>query len=225
MWLGLFVLACAATVQRAPAAADRLAKAFAPEPGHANVYIYRPQQFSLSSQAYTVKINGNAFGSTGAGTFLLADLPAPGTYTIESESELPAPVILRVEPRHNYFFRQDVSSGAGFGRSFLQPVDDTTGRDGVNATQLLMTHPVVVASPVCSAAPSAAPTASAAPTETPKPCPVPEAAPEPACPPAPASASTRIESPPLVGGCKKDTDCKGTRVCDGGRCVGGDYGY
>lgn len=142
-WALLFFLSgCAATVQHATPAADSGAKQFVPAPGHANLYIFRPDQFTLSAQAFDVSINGKAFGSTGAGTFLFAELPAPASYAIESQSETPAPVVLNVEPGKNYFFRQDVAFGSSAGRSTLQPVDETTGRAEVSDSELLVTHPI-----------------------------------------------------------------------------------
>lgn len=198
--LGLFACACAASVQRAPETADAAAKRFTPAPGHANLYIYRPDQFKLSALAYNVNINAKAFGSTGAGTFLFAELEAPGTYTIDSESEVPAPVVLQVEPNKNYFFRQDVAFGTNSGRSTLQPVDEATGREGVNATERLVTHPV---------APSPKPTPST---------PLDGSPPAPANPPASETAPPP-PSEPATAGCTKDTDCKGDRICEAGRCV------
>jgi hypothetical protein len=187
--VALLACACAATVQRAPQAADEHAKRFAPAPGHANLYIYRPDQFTLSAQAYNVNINGNAFGSTGAGTYLFAELSAPGTYTIDSQSEVPAPVVLQVEPNKNYFFRQDVAFGTNTGRSTLQPVDEATGREGVGATERLVTHPVA-----------------------PSPLPV-------TTPAAAAPASAQAQPAASEAGCSKDNDCKGERICEAGRCV------
>jgi len=142
-WLLVVLLSgCAATVQEATPAADSAAKQFVAAPGRANLYIFRPDQFTLSAQAFDVTINGNAFGTTGPGSFLFAELAAPASYTIESQSETPAPVVLNAEPGKNYFFRQDVAFGTNAGRSTLLPVDEQTGRAEVSETELLLTHPV-----------------------------------------------------------------------------------
>jgi hypothetical protein len=37
--------------------------------------------------------------------------------------------------------------------------------------------------------------------------------------PAPAAPPPEPAPAPVAGGCQKDTDCKGDRVCDNGRCV------
>lgn len=137
--LGLVLAACASVPRGAPLL-DSRAKRFEPSPGSANLYVYRPSQFTLSALVYDVTLDGLAFGRTAAGTYLHAELPAPGTYTITSQSEEPAPVRLSVEPGRNYFFLQEVAFGTRAGRSFLHPMDEATGRAGVLATELAVSQ-------------------------------------------------------------------------------------
>jgi hypothetical protein len=46
----------------------------------------------------------------------------------------------------------------------------------------------------------------------------PAAAPAPAAPP-PAALATPVSMPPPGGGCTRDTDCKGDRICSAGACT------
>jgi hypothetical protein len=138
--LSVLIGAACASVPRASLEADSGAKRFAPAEGKANLYVYRPRQFMLSAVGFDVSVDGLAFGRTAAGTYLHAQLPAPGVFILSSQSEAPAPVRLVVEPGQNYFFLQEVSFGAVEGRSFLHPMDDARGRAGVLACELVVSH-------------------------------------------------------------------------------------
>lgn len=138
--LAVLVVGCA-SVPLAPRALDEAAKQFRPAAGKANLYVYRPAQFTLSAVTLVVTLDGAAWGTTKAGTYLFGELPAPGRYTLLSQSEDPAPVVLEVEPGQSYFFQQDITFGAVAARSVLHPVDAQTGQAGVLQTQGAVTNP------------------------------------------------------------------------------------
>jgi Protein of unknown function (DUF2846) len=133
--VALALAGCAATVPLAPATADRLAKTFRPPEGKANLYVYRPDRFVLSAVAVTVLLNGRGFGMTKVGTYLHTTVE-PGQYTLLSQGEDQAPVVVQAEPGKNYFFHQEVAFGALAARTGLVRVDEATGRDAVLASQM-----------------------------------------------------------------------------------------
>ena len=132
--LGLAWGGCA-SVPMAPREVDAAAKQFAPPPGKANLYVFRPAQFKGSAIVLQVRVDQSALGRTKAGTFLYAPV-APGQYLVTSQSEEERPVILRAEEGVNYFFEQAIQFGWLEARSSLLAVDEVTGRQAVRATTM-----------------------------------------------------------------------------------------
>lgn len=84
----------------------------------------------LSALTVSVLLDGKSLGITKVGTYLHTPL-APGRYTLLSESESEAPVVVDVEAGRNYFFQQHVAFGAFAARTMLVRVDEETGRSAV----------------------------------------------------------------------------------------------
>ena len=102
--VALAITGCSATVPLAPVSVDRSAKTFQPLEGKAGLYVYRPERFVLSAIAVSVLLNGRGFGLTKVGTYLYAAVE-PGEYTLLSQGEEEAPVVVVAEAGKNYFFQ------------------------------------------------------------------------------------------------------------------------
>lgn len=77
----LLLAACAATVQLAATDEDMAAKAFAPAPGMANVYVTRESRFTGSAVLFQLVVDQKVVGGIAPGTYHLVSV-APGPHTI-----------------------------------------------------------------------------------------------------------------------------------------------
>lgn len=131
----LFFTGCA-SVPMAPVERDIQAKRFSPAPDKASLYIYRHESFGRAAPM-TVMVNGKALGQTLGKTYLQLDLK-PGAYKVESHSENVSTLPLSTEAGKNYFVWQEVKMGMWMARNILQQVDESTGRDGVIKSKLIV---------------------------------------------------------------------------------------
>lgn len=132
--VGLSLVGCAAP-PIASGDRDLAAKAFTPQPGKGNIYVYRNEHFG-AAVPMDVLVNGDLVGKTGAQTYF-ALMVTPGKHTITSKAENVSTVDLSVEAGKNYFVWQEVKMGLLFARTQLQLVDEATGRAGVNECKLI----------------------------------------------------------------------------------------
>jgi hypothetical protein len=85
-----------------------------------------------------VRVNSQAAGGTGPGTFFRWDLK-PGTYTLSSSTgESSAVVQIEVKAGELYFVRQDARMGIESGRVTMKEVDDKQGKSEVSNCKLLV---------------------------------------------------------------------------------------
>lgn len=159
--LAVLASACA-SVQLAPVQADAAAKKFdAPPPGHANLYVYRNENFG-GAVRMNVNLDGVVLGDTGAKTYLYTPIPE-GVHTIVSKAENDSTSVIDARAGSSYFVWQEVKMGIWSARSALQQVEEQKGRAAVLQCKLAKTN--------------------------------------------------------RPGGCAKDIDCKGNRICEAGACV------
>jgi hypothetical protein len=117
------------SVPMAADTADAQAKAFTPQPGMANIYVYRDTGFGWAA-SIPISINGQVVGQTVGHTYCAAQVP-PGIYTVVALAENTSSVAITVQAGQNYFVQQNISMGWWKARSDLVQVDETTGRVGV----------------------------------------------------------------------------------------------
>lgn len=151
------LIACGcASVPMAPRAADAAAKKFEPVPGKANLYVIRPNQFTLSAVLFNVTIDGQLLGRTKVGTYLHAQL-APAQYAIATQSETKSVVTLVAQPGKNYFYMQEVGFGVVSGRSVLLALSEASGRAAVLEAELAESQPPPTPTPEFTPPPAPAP--------------------------------------------------------------------
>jgi hypothetical protein len=136
--LSLIALGCA-SVQLAPEEVDAAAKKFsAPPAGHANLYVYRNENFG-SAIRMNVNLDGVVLGDTAAKTFLYTPIPE-GTHTIVSKAENDSTSVIDARAGGSYFVWQEVKMGLWSARSELQQVEEKEGRAAVLECKLAKTN-------------------------------------------------------------------------------------
>jgi len=141
MYLSLAALATAAivsgcaSVPMASADADAAAKTYKVEPGKANVYIYRNENFGAAVKL-PVLIDNVAVGDTAANTYLFKQVD-PGNHIITSKAEHDSKLSLDAEAGQNYFIWQEVKMGLWAAGSELHLVDEAKGKAGVAECKLV----------------------------------------------------------------------------------------
>jgi hypothetical protein len=152
--LGLVLVAAGcASVPKAPAEHDALAKEFRPTPGKANVYVFRDELIGAAVKM-TVALDGVLLGDTAAKTFLVATV-APGPHALVSKAENDARLDFTAEPGKNVYVWQEVKMGFMWARTRLELVDEAAAKPRILECSL--------AESALAPAPAAAPAAPAVP--------------------------------------------------------------
>ena len=103
-----------------------------------SVFLYRTGRMVGAAGQLQVRVNSQAAGGTGPGTFFRWDLK-PGTYTLSSSTgESSAVVQIEVKAGELYFVRQDARMGIESGRVTMKEVDDEQGKSEVSNCKLLV---------------------------------------------------------------------------------------
>jgi len=103
-----------------------------------SVFLYRTGRMVGAAGQLQVRVNSQAAGGTGPGTFFRWDLK-PGTYTLSSSTgESSAVVQIEVKAGELYFVRQDARMGIETGRVTMKEVDDKQGKSEVSNCKLLV---------------------------------------------------------------------------------------
>jgi hypothetical protein len=135
--LAYFATSCAST-SKAPESKSNEAKVFNTPDDKGTVYLYRTGRAVGAAGQLSVKVNSDAAGGTGPGTFFKWVLK-PGTYTFSSSTgESSAVVQLDVEAGQVYYLRQDARMGVGSGRVTIKEVDSKKGQNEVKNCKLLV---------------------------------------------------------------------------------------
>jgi len=133
-----FMLYDCASTSKSSSDKDQAAKEFKTDNDKGTVYLYRPGRAVGAATQTQIKINGNNAGGTGPGTFFKWDLD-PGNYVFSCfTTESSAAVELDVKPSKVYFLRQDTRMGVSSGRVTLKEVDESTGKEAVKKSKLLI---------------------------------------------------------------------------------------
>lgn len=128
---------CAFNIPHASPERDQEAKAFQPQPGKANLYVYR-SEFIGAAFAMDVSLDGEKMGSTGAQDYLFAQV-APGKHTVTSHAENDDTIKFTAEAGKNHFIWQEVKLGVLKARTKLHLVGEDEGRTEVGKCQLVDT--------------------------------------------------------------------------------------
>jgi hypothetical protein len=129
-------LAACVSAPEADPATERAAKAFAPIPGKAQLYIVRPSSFG-TAVLYQVAIDGRLLGSLPGETFLLATLE-PGSHVVSfTNATSQENTTLQLEPGKNYFLRVGMHPGSMSNRARTKLVDEQEGRGLVSANAMV----------------------------------------------------------------------------------------
>ena len=135
--LAWFATSCAST-SKATEDKSNKAKSFTASNDKGTVYLYRTGRAVGAAGQLSVKVNSDAAGGTGPGTFFKWDLK-PGTYTFASSTgESSAVVQLEVKAGQVYYLRQDARMGVSSGRVTMKEVDSKQGQKEVNNCKLLV---------------------------------------------------------------------------------------
>jgi Protein of unknown function (DUF2846) len=118
---------------------DTSAKTYTASDTKGIVYLYRPGRAFAGSIQTPIKVNGLDAGGTGPGTYFKWELD-PGKFIFSCSTEgSSAAVELNVQPGKLYFIYQDyrfeVIHGA---KVILKEVDESTGKNEVNSSKLLI---------------------------------------------------------------------------------------
>jgi hypothetical protein len=138
IWTGQFWLyiPVQSPVTLASRDADIEAKKFLPVTDKAVLYIYR-DQFMGSAWQIPITVNGVLIGNTGGFTFFRKTL-SPGEYVVESWGEDLTQIELNLEAGKIYYVRHKTRTGFATIHAELHLVDETTGREGVKQSKLLL---------------------------------------------------------------------------------------
>lgn len=132
-----FASSCAST-SKATEAKSNEAKSFTTSNDKGTVYLYRTGRAVGAAGQLSVKVNSDAAGGTGPGTFFKWDLN-PGTYTFASSTgESSAVIQLDVKAGEVYYLRQDARMGISSGRVTINEVDSKKGQKEVMGCKLLV---------------------------------------------------------------------------------------
>lgn len=132
-----FASSCAST-SKATEDRSNQAKSFTASNDKGTVYLYRTGRAVGAAGQLSVKINSDAAGGTGPGTFFKWDLN-PGPYTIASSTgESSAVIQLDVKAGEVYYLRQDARMGISSGRVTINEVDSKKGQKEVMGCKLLV---------------------------------------------------------------------------------------
>ena len=135
--LAYFASSCAST-SKATEDKSNEAKSFTTHNEKGTVYLYRTGRAVGAAGQLSVKVNSDAAGGTGPGTFFKWDLK-PGTYTFASSTgESSAVVQLEVKAGEVYYLRQDARMGVSSGRVTMKEVDSDKGQSEVKKCKLLI---------------------------------------------------------------------------------------
>ena len=135
--LAYFATSCAST-SKATEDKSNEAKSFTTHNEKGTVYLYRTGRAVGAAGQLSVKVNSDAAGGTGPGTFFKWDLK-PGTYTFASSTgESSAVVQIDVKAGQVYYIRQDARMGLDKGRVSMKEVDSKKGQNEVKGCKLLV---------------------------------------------------------------------------------------
>jgi len=135
--LAYFASSCAST-SKATEDKSNEAKSFTAHNEKGTVYLYRTGRAVGAAGQLSVKVNSDAAGGTGPGTFFKWDLQ-PGTYTfLSATGESSAVVQLEVKAGQVYYLGQDARMGLSSGRVTMKEVDSKQGQKEVNNCKLLV---------------------------------------------------------------------------------------
>ncbi|MDY0005000.1 MAG: DUF2846 domain-containing protein [Polyangia bacterium] len=122
---GVLCSACPATVA-APSGLDVIARNLSPPPGHALLYVIRPE-FMGQAVRFDVLVNGTWIGATGGFRYLFTYL-RPGHYLIQSRAENVAELRLTVRAGQIYFVEQRPRMGIFMPGNDLVLMPEAVGR-------------------------------------------------------------------------------------------------
>lgn len=129
---------CSATVA-APPRLDGIAKALAPPPGHALLYVIRPE-FMGQAMRFDVLVNGTWIGATGGFRYVFTYLK-PGHYLIQSRAENIAELRLSVQAGGVYFVEQRPLMGMFGPQNTLDLLPEELGRRRIRPCALSAAMP------------------------------------------------------------------------------------
>jgi hypothetical protein len=133
----LTTTSCAST-SKASESKNSEALTFEAPADRGSVFLYRTGRMVGAAGQLQVRVNSQAAGGTGPGTFFRWDLK-PGTYTLSSSTgESSAVVQIEVKAGELYFVRQDARMGIESGRVTMKEVDDKQGKSEVSNCKLLV---------------------------------------------------------------------------------------
>ncbi|HEX9181137.1 MAG TPA: DUF2846 domain-containing protein [Burkholderiales bacterium] len=125
----LAVLAGCASVPMASLQEDAGAKAFAPQDGKANIYVYRNETLGAAIPV-TVSLDGKVAGQTASQTYFLWTAE-PGSHEITCHAENTDTLKLTTSPGKNYFVWQEMKMGMWMARCALSEKGEEEGRKAV----------------------------------------------------------------------------------------------
>lgn len=125
----LALAAGCASVPMTAESEDAAAKAFAPRPGKANLYVYRNESIG-GALRMRISLDARLVGATAPKTYFLFELD-PGEHHLISHAEVNSTLTFTAAAGRNYFVWQEVKLGTLQARTVLQLVPEDQGRAGV----------------------------------------------------------------------------------------------
>ena len=137
------LLCCAAALLAAGCALSRpasdgseqAAKAFAPDPEMAGIYVFRDERFG-GDIPMQVTVDGVPLGRTLGQTFYFVEV-RPGRHRVESTYGPEATLLLDTQAGELYYVWQEVTVGSEGVRTRLHRVDEERGRAAVEECRML----------------------------------------------------------------------------------------
>lgn len=123
------VLSGCASVPMADRQEDAAAKAFAPAPGMAGLYIYR-NEYRGGAIKMQVTVDGKILGKTVAYSYLYTEL-APGKHVITADGGNTDQLKVEAIAGQNIFVHQAIKAGFSAAGSSMRIVDSQEGQAGV----------------------------------------------------------------------------------------------
>ena len=132
----LMTLGGCATVPMASVEKDAEAKEFkAPPEGKSGLYIFR-DSFVGQALKKTIRVDGEIIGESAPDVYFYKVLDA-GKHTISTESEFsPNDLIIKTEPKKNYFVENYIKMGVFVGGANLEEVSESEGMTRVSKLKL-----------------------------------------------------------------------------------------
>lgn len=134
----LLVLALGCGVASAPHELTVSALTFAPSPGKARIYVYRPSRLFATAARLKVAIDSQFIGKAASGSFLMVEVD-PGPHRISGlSSESDRGVILEAMADSSYFFKLWPRVGFMSAQSGIELVDPVVGRREVQKSRMVV---------------------------------------------------------------------------------------